>query len=157
MASKTDVKFGKIKSCGCRIKRLGADNAAFKHGWFGTPIHKTWDGMIQRCNNPKNKDYKNWGARGITVCKRWLDFQNFLGDVGDKPAGLSLGRIDNNKGYSKKNCRWETQTEQHNNKRNNVFYRMGGFSMTLPQWARHFNLTRDKMKSVLEQFGERIK
>lgn len=73
--------------------------------------------MRQRCINPKNKDYKYYGARGIQVCKRWDLYENFLQDMGEKPFGLSLDRIDNNGNYEPSNCRWITQKEQVLNSR----------------------------------------
>jgi len=77
----------------------GSKNHMYRHGKFGTRIHKIWDGMIQRCHNKNSRDYKHWGARGIKVCERWRDFINFYEDMGEAPTGLSIDRIDNNKGY----------------------------------------------------------
>jgi hypothetical protein len=85
-------------------------------------LYYTFYNMIQRCYNPNNPDYKHYGGRGIKVCDRWLEvkgFLNFIEDVGVKPKGKSLDRIDNNADYSKENCRWSTQYEQSRNKRNN--------------------------------------
>lgn len=89
------------------------------------PEKRSWYGMKSRCkenNTPSNKYYF---ARGITVCKRWLKFENFLKDMGPKPAAIyTLDRINNDKGYCKSNCRWATQKEQGNNRRNNVWRKM---------------------------------
>lgn len=112
----------------------------YRHGMFGTRIHKIWDGMIQRCHNKNCKDYKNWGGRGIKVCKRWRDFINFYKDVGEPPTGKSLGRIDNNKGYSKENCEWQTWTEQHRNKRTNKIIKIGNETKNQSAWIEHFKI-----------------
>jgi hypothetical protein len=73
--------------------------------------------MKQRCDNPNNTDYADYGGRGIVYCPAWKDFKNFSADMGRRPEGLSLERIDNAKGYSKDNCKWATQQEQCNNRR----------------------------------------
>lgn len=105
---------GNAKSCGCyRVARYY--EKAIKHGMAKTLTHSTWCGMIQRCTNPNSRNWHRYGGRGIQVCERWLKFENFLADVGEKPAGLSLDRIDNNRGYEPGNCRWATAKQQANN------------------------------------------
>lgn len=107
-------------SCGC-VGREALLKSALKHGYNRrgkrTRIHAVWGAMIQRCNNEKNKSFHNYGGRGIKVCKRWLKFENFLEDMGEPPKGLSIERINNDKGYSLQNCKWATPKEQANNKR----------------------------------------
>lgn len=122
-----NVDHGKTKSCGCynrelAIERMEKNKAAFsqgnkRHGLFGTPTHTSWSNMIQRCTNPNRWQYPYYGGRGVTVCERWMTFENFYADMGDRPEGLSLDRIDNNKGYEPGNCKWSTRSEQARNRR----------------------------------------
>lgn len=95
-------------------------NGNTKHGMSKTKIYGRWMNVLYRCYNVKGNRYKYYGGRGIKVCKRWHDFRNFYKDMGQPPEGLSLDRIDNNKGYSKENCRWATMAEQSKNKRSKL-------------------------------------
>lgn len=90
---------------------------ARRHGMSGTPIYNIWQLMHKRCNDPKCRAYHNYGGRGITVCKRWGLFENFFADMGHRPEGRTLDRRNNNRGYSKSNCRWATAMEQSENSR----------------------------------------
>lgn len=119
-----DGKKANTQSCGClRLEKLreklithGRGSRRFSEHY---QTYSSWQHMKDRCLNPKNKYYKNYGERGITVCDRWMTFENFLDDMGDRTKELSLDRIDNNKGYSKENCKWSTRKEQMNNTRRN--------------------------------------
>jgi hypothetical protein len=106
-----------------------------KHGLEGTKIYSIWAGMKQRCNNPKYHSYGEYGGRGISVCDEWLLFENFYRDMGDKPEKMSLGRIDNNKGYSKENCQWETPKQQQRNRRNTTFIDWNGKMYALTEFC----------------------
>ena len=97
---------------------------------------RVWHGMKARCHNPKNHAYARYGGRGIFVCNEWLsNFDKFFEDMGPKPEGMDLDRIDNDKGYSKENCRWISRTENTRNTRRTVFFNVNGTMMKVHQIA----------------------
>lgn len=98
--------------------------------------YSTWSGMKQRCFNPRNAQFKNYGGRGITICARWMDFDCFLADMGERPAGLTIERIDNDGHYEPSNCKWATQAEQRRNKRSCHYVEFRGERMLLRDVAR---------------------
>ena len=92
--------------------------------------------MRERCENPKHQAYGYYGGRGITVCERWLKFENFLADMGERPHGMTLDRKDSNGNYEHGNCRWASRLEQSNNTRSNLSFEVGGERKTVAEWAR---------------------
>lgn len=107
-----------------------------RHGQYDTPTHKSWRAMRQRCLDPTRGNYKHYGGRGIGVCERWRDsFLNFLADMGARPDGHTLDRIDPNGDYEPGNCRWSTHKEQMNNTRGNHILRVDGRALTIAQWG----------------------
>lgn len=140
-------QIGKTRSCGCLLTKARIENMkklnGFYHGYSKERLHHIWICMKNRCLNPKNFDYKHYGARGITVCDEWLDYENFKKwalENGYK-ENLSIDRIDNAKDYSPDNCRWATMQEQVNNRRNTVYLTYNGETHTLKQWAEIIGIT----------------
>jgi hypothetical protein len=128
------VAAGRVKSCGCSIA-AGSPTRSRKHGKTGSSVHNIWRGMIARCGNKSNCEYKNYGGRGITVCDEWHEFAVFYSDIGDPPPKTSIDRIDNEKGYSKENCRWATNAQQARNKRTNINVTIDGVEKCATDWA----------------------
>ena len=121
------INNGHTSSCGCFRKQKTKETKT-KHGFSSHRLYKTWKGMIQRCTNQKNEKYKDYGARGITVCERWLDINNFIEDMYHTfQEGLTLDRKNNNKGYYKDNCRWTTKCIQSRNIRTLSINNTSGF------------------------------
>lgn len=98
-------------------KNTGPDHNRYKHGMAGTPTYRTWANMKERCNRPDNKNYENYGGRGISYDPRWESFSEFFSDMGTRPDGLTLERIDVNGPYTKDNCKWDDKTAQSRNRR----------------------------------------
>lgn len=107
---------GVIRSCGCYNREQSIARTTV-HGGNGTPAHKSWRHMRDRCLNPKSKQYRYYGGRGITICPEWDDFAVFRADMGEPPEGYTLDRIDPNGGYTPSNCRWASKTTQARNQR----------------------------------------
>lgn len=112
-----------------------------------------WRHMLSRCHNPTNSAYRYYGARGIVVCARWKDFELFLSDMGYRPQGTSIDRIDNNRNYEPSNCRWATGFEQANNTRKNRLITVGKKTQTLQQWCNQTGLAHTTVHNRLGRLG----
>jgi hypothetical protein len=131
----THLTRGLSKSCGCLKKELAGQQRII-HGMTKTREFKIWMKMRQRCLNSSDHAFKDYGGRGITVCDRWINsFENFYADMGDSPEGMSIDRIDNNKGYSPDNCKWSTDKEQSRNRRNNHMITFNEKTQCLTDWS----------------------
>lgn len=140
------------------IKKRAKDGSlrgrATVHGLAGTPEHQSWSAMCGRCNNPTDPAYARYGGRGIIVCTAWLGttgFQAFLKDMGPRPVGTSLDRVDVNGNYEPSNCRWATRREQAQNKRNNVMITAFGKTQCLVEWARERMIPEDTLRGRIKK------
>lgn len=136
------LKSGHTTSCGCYHREY--KRASHKHGMWKTPEYTTWLNMNQRCYNPNNPIYHNYGGRGIKVCDRWRGehgFENFFQDMGFKPSdNFTIERKDNNGDYEPGNCKWATYTEQNRNFRRNHLITFDGKTQSIAAWSEEINL-----------------
>lgn len=140
------VKQGKTSSCGCLFSEMMAARNT-KHGLSkdNPKEYRSWKDMRSRCKNPNDTDFANYGGRGIKVCPEWSDFSAFFSDMGSRPDGFTLDRIDVNGDYSAGNCRWASAPTQARNKRNNNNIEIGGITKTLTEWCREYGVERSKV------------
>jgi hypothetical protein len=117
-----------------------------RHGMYGTPTYKSWSEMKLRCNNPR---HSSGNYTGISYCNEWEDFRNFYKDMGERPQGTTLDRINPHGNYGPSNCRWADIYTQENNRRNNVFYIYEGERLTLTQIARKYKISRSNLANKI--------
>lgn len=110
------LRSGATRSCGC-LQRESVARASTTHGMTDSPEWRSWKAMKGRCENQKRDDYERYGGRGIRVCDRWLSFDNFYADMGPRPDGCSVDRVENDGNYEPSNCRWATPKQQSDNRR----------------------------------------
>lgn len=132
------------QSCGCLVVERIQERA--KHNKVNTGTYRSWKTMIQRCTNPNFTKYPRYGGRGITVCDEWMTFTNFYEDMGDRPDGYQIDRIDNNKGYYKENCRWADIKTQARNRSSNRNIEINGETKTMSEWCEIFNVSNVKVR-----------
>ena len=137
------LRNGNTKSCGCFSSEDRATRGVVHGHAAGGKASRTyisWAGMIQRCTNKNRTGYESWGGRGISVCERWMVFDNFVADMGERPSGMSIDRINQNGDYEPANCRWATHKQQQNNRRNNKLLTAFGKTQTLATWIEELGL-----------------
>lgn len=150
---------GYKKSCGCLHgeSARNKDVKKRKHGMWNTPTYKTWIMMKSRCYDQNNESYPYYGAVGINVCDEWrASFENFLKDMGVRPKGMTIDRIDNSRGYSKNNCRWQTPKQQANNRSSNVMVYLNGNKLTVQDYSKLINLSDSGARFRLKKEFKRI-
>lgn len=142
------LKSQKIRSCGC-LKKESIASVNYLHGLSKSKEYKAWSHAKSRCFNVKNKKYKIYGQRGITMCDSWKNsFEQFYKDMGQAPKNHTLDRIDVNGNYEPSNCRWATAKIQSNNTRTNVYCSVFGISGTLKQISEHFNINYKSLHNL---------
>jgi len=141
---------GATKSCGC-LQRDSASTKMSKHKKSSDPVYKIWTAMKDRCQNPNCKGYDLYGRRGICVCERWQKFENFYADMGDRPDGKSLDRINNDGPYAPWNCEWRDNKGQSRNRRNNVWLEFNGKRQVIKDWANETGLHETTISYRLRQ------
>ncbi len=147
---RSSLRTGNTKSCGCLAR-----TTMFKreHGMSRTPTYRSWEGMISRCYRKKDKSFDLYGGRGITVCDRWMSFDNFFADMGTRTKKTTIDRIDVNGNYEPSNCRWATHSQQVNNRRNSVLYAFRGELLNANQLAKIGKLSSSSLVLRIKKFG----
>jgi hypothetical protein len=148
-----NLRSGQVKSCGCHRKRVLNKTI---HGLSDTSSYVVWRNMLHRCTDPRDTSFHNYGGRGIRVSDRWEAFENFYSDMGERPEGTSLDRIDNNGPYSKENCRWAPIEVQANNKRCSRLVTYQGKTLSVSQWASELGISRYTLYSRLNSLPAEV-
>jgi hypothetical protein len=140
-----------------KIYPTGSECPSFKHGHCinGVPTRTywVWAAMLDRCRNPRNKDFPNYGGRGIAVCEQWSEFLNFVKDMGNKLPGMTLERINNDGPYAPGNVKWATRKEQNTNTRRNKIYTVNGVTGCMADLARHFGLSVQTVSARIHKYN----
>lgn len=149
----TELIRGKVQSCGCLYHE-----SRYTHGMSKTKLYSTWRDMKQRCLNPKCKAYQWYGAKGITICERWMTFENFLEDMGGTyEEGLELDRIDGSLGYNPTNCQWLSSKENAGKLTKQIMIEVDGKKYTINQLAESLNVEPYKIRSRWYSSGKNDK
>jgi hypothetical protein len=146
-----DLRNKNTTSCGCMSSRKTAGNRTRTHGMSNTPLYAVWRAMKERCSCPSSKSYKDYGARGITICDEWLSFEKFYEDMGDSyKRGLTIERKNIDEGYNKNNCIWITKAEQSLNKRNTRYITYKGETLPFTIMCRKYNVSHGMVEKRLK-------
>lgn len=147
-----NLRKGRTKSCGC-LHAEELSKRRLQHGRSGSSSYLAWQAMLNRCRRTETQNYANYGGRGIRVCRRWLSFENFLLDMGERPfPRAQLDRKNNNGNYCKSNCRWVTPAENALNKRNSLKFRFRGRLEGIATIARVLGLSYHRLYGRLVTF-----
>jgi len=138
------LRNGNTKSCGCWRKDMPIVLKT-THNMTYSSVYASWWHMIDRCNNKENNRYKYYGGRGISVCDRWMDINTFYRDMGDKPDGLTIERIDNNGNYEPDNCKWATIAEQNRNNTRTILIKYENKVRCVSEWARIIGIHKNTL------------
>jgi hypothetical protein len=154
------LKSGKINSCGCLRRELISKNNT-THGCSNTKLYNIWIAFRKRCNNPNDPAFRNYGGRGICYSPEWDDYKAFCEwaykSGYQQDAGLTLERIDVNKGYTPDNCCWASMKRQSNNKRNNLYLTMDGETHTLSEWCDIYNVPYGRVEARVTKLKWELK
>lgn len=138
------------QSCGCLRKAVAATRN-FSHGMTDSDEFSVWKNMLSRCLNPNTDGYERYGGRGIRVCERWMKFENFYADMGNRPNGMTIDRKNNDLGYSPENCRWADKKTQVRNRRCTVVLEFNGISKPLAEWAEILGISYHTLRNKLRR------
>lgn len=136
------LRRGAVTSCGC--------SKLTKDGVTAHPMYQVWVNMFRRCNDPRDPSFPDYGGRGIRVCERWHDPATFISDMGNRPAGATIERVDNGGPYSPENCVWADRVTQASNKRNVPTVEFLGECLSVAQWARKLGIPAETLRSRLK-------
>ena len=145
------IRGGNLKNGKCSCAKCGDEIGMGNrsHGMSDSPTYISWSRMKNRCQNKNDDSYYKYGGRGIKVCKRWMKFENFLEDMGERPEGMSIDRIEGDKGYEPGNCRWATAVEQARNTRRNRLITYNGESKSIVEWSELTGIPQDTLRGRL--------
>lgn len=127
-----------------------------RHGYAGgirSPTYQAWADMRSRCHNPNHKKFADYGARGILVCAAWRSFKTFLADMGERPDGMTLERLDNNGRYHKLNCMWSPQSAQMRNQRRTILVTISGKTLCAKDWAKQLGISYTTVQQRVHRHG----